>query len=61
MPVLVDASLLRRKLAAGVEKLADAVAPTLGPTGKTAVLQKGTRPIIVDDGAIIARQIVLPE
>ena len=48
----------RRKLQAGVDKLANAVKTTLGPKGKVAVFERGT-PIFSLDGVTVAKQIVL--
>ena len=50
----------RRLLVAGVDKLADAVRPTLGPMGRNAVLERLTgAPAITNDGVTIAREIQL--
>lgn len=52
----------RAKLAAGVEKLANAVAVTLGPKGRNVILQREFGgPQIVNDGVTIARDITLPD
>lgn len=52
----------RRKMLAGVDKLADAVKVTLGPRGRSVVLDKsyGT-PTITNDGVTIAKEIELPD
>ncbi|MDP3963125.1 MAG: chaperonin GroEL [bacterium] len=52
----------RRKMLAGVDKLADAVKVTLGPRGRSVVLDKsyGT-PTITNDGVTIAKEIDLPD
>ena len=48
----------RRKLEAGVNKLADAVKVTLGPKGRNVVLEKKFgAPTITNDGVTIAREI----
>ena len=52
----------RRRLKAGVDKLANAVVVTLGPKGRNAVLDKGFgSPVITNDGVIIAKEIELPD
>ena len=48
----------RRKLKAGVDKVADAVKVTLGPKGRNVVLDEGFgSPTITNDGVIIAKKI----
>jgi len=50
----------REKLAKGIEKLAKAVVSTLGPKGRTAVLDKGWgAPNITKDGVTVAEEIEL--
>jgi chaperonin GroEL len=50
----------RRRLEAGVDKLADTVRVTLGPKGRNVVLEKLTgTPTITNDGVTIAREIHL--
>ena len=50
----------RRRLEAGVNKLADSVRVTLGPKGRNVVLEKLTgTPTITNDGVTIAREIHL--
>ncbi len=52
----------RQKLAQGVEKLAKAVVSTLGPKGRTAVLDKGWgSPTITKDGVTVAEEIELTD
>ncbi|MBZ0136538.1 MAG: chaperonin GroEL [Planctomycetes bacterium] len=52
----------REKLAKGVEKLAKAVVSTLGPKGRTAVLDKGWgAPNITKDGVTVAEEIELQD
>ncbi len=52
----------REKLARGVEKLARAVVTTLGPKGRTAVLDKGWgAPTITKDGVTVAEEIELQD
>ena len=48
-------SSLQAKVLAGVDKLADNVASTLGPRGRNVIIQqKGKRPIITKDGVTVA-------
>lgn len=52
----------RKKLKAGVDKLANAVRVTLGPKGRNAVLDKGYgAPTITNDGVTIAKEIELED
>ena len=52
----------REKLAHGIEKLAKAVVSTLGPKGRTAVLDKGWgAPNITKDGVTVAEEIELTD
>ncbi|OGZ59174.1 MAG: chaperonin GroL [Candidatus Spechtbacteria bacterium RIFCSPLOWO2_12_FULL_38_22] len=52
----------RRKLQAGVNKLADAVRVTLGPKGKNVLIDKGYgAPDITNDGVSIAKEIDLKD
>ena len=52
----------RRKLKAGVDKLANAVKITLGPKGRNVVLDKGFGPpTITNDGVTIAKEIELED
>lgn len=52
----------RRKLKAGVDKLANAVKITLGPRGRNVVLDKGFgSPTITNDGVTIAKEIELED
>jgi chaperonin GroEL len=47
---------------AGVDKVANAVKVTLGPTGKTVILDKGFgSPTISDDGVTVAKDIELED
>ena len=47
---------LHDKIIAGVNKLADNVASTLGPRGRNVLLQeKGKRPIVTKDGVTVAK------
>ncbi|NNN07336.1 MAG: chaperonin GroEL [Elusimicrobia bacterium] len=59
---LVFSDEARRALKAGVDALADAAKATLGPRGRSVVLEKTFgSPQIVDDGAVIAAEIELPD
>ncbi len=52
----------RKKLKAGVDKLADIVKVTLGPKGRNVILDKGYgSPQIVNDGVTIAKEIDLED
>ncbi|MGD0081666.1 MAG: chaperonin GroEL [Acidimicrobiales bacterium] len=52
----------RRRLEAGVNKLADAVKVTLGPNGRNVVLEKKYgAPTITNDGVTIAREVELED
>lgn len=52
----------RKKLKAGVDKVADAVKITIGPRGRNVVLDKGYGgPTITNDGVSIAKEIVLKD
>ena len=47
----------RDKMLKGINLVADAVKPTLGPMSKTVVLKEHGKPIIVNDGVTVARAI----
>jgi len=52
----------KQAIAAGVNKAANAVKVTLGPTGKAVILDKGFgSPIITDDGVTVAKEIELED
>lgn len=52
----------RSTLHAGLNKLADAVKVTLGPRGRTVVVENGKgSPLIINSGVIVARAIELPD
>src|SRR5580698_6554439 len=52
----------RKKLKAGVDKVADAVKITIGPRGRNVVLDKGYgSPTITNDGVSIAKEISLKD
>jgi len=47
---------LQKKISAGVNKLADNVAATLGPKGRNVILSRsGSRPIVTKDGVSVAK------
>jgi len=59
---LVYSDEARRALKAGVDALADAVKPTLGPRGRNVVLDKKFGPPqVCSDGVTIAKEIELPD
>ena len=47
----------RDKMLKGINLVADAVKPTLGPMAKTVVLKENGRPIIVNDGVTVAKAV----
>lgn len=52
----------RKKMMAGIDQLADTIKVTLGPVGRSVVLQKSTTsPLITSDGASIASDFVLED
>jgi chaperonin GroEL len=52
----------RQAIKAGIDKAADAVKVTLGPTGKAVILDKGFgSPTITDDGVTVAKDIELED
>ncbi len=52
----------RSKILKGVQKLADAVRVTMGPTGRTVILQKSYGgPKVTKDGVTVAKEIELPD
>jgi chaperonin GroEL len=52
----------RAKMLKGVEKLADAVASTLGPTGRNVIIQKSFGgPTVTKDGVTVAKEIELED
>jgi len=52
----------RRKMLAGVRKLADAVRVTMGPTGKNVILQKSYgAPTVTKDGVTVSKEIELSD
>ena len=52
----------RRKLQAGVDKLANTVKITLGPKGRNVLINKPFgAPLITNDGVTIAKEVILPD
>jgi len=59
---IVFDEIARKKLRAGIDKVADAVRGTLGPRGQAVVLdKKWGSPLIIDDGVTIAKEIELED
>ena len=53
---------IRKRLLAGVNKLADAVVVTLGPRGRNVCLEKAFgAPLVTKDGVSVAKEIELPD
>ena len=53
---------LTAKVAAGINKLADNVASTLGPRGRNVILQKkGGNPVVTKDGVTVAEFVELED
>lgn len=48
---------VRERLMKGIDILDEAVGATLGPKGRTVLLDKGTHPIVTKDGVSVAREI----
>src|SRR3954452_2846097 len=52
----------RAKMLAGVDKLADAVAITLGPRGRNVIIDKSfAGPTVTKDGVTVSKEIDLPD
>ena len=52
----------RRKLLQGINKVADAVKGTLGPSAKTVIIQQeDSFPLILNDGVSVARAVNAPD
>src|ERR1700722_11108024 len=52
----------KQAIKAGVDKAANVVKVTLGPTGKTVILDKGFgQPVVTDDGVTVAKDIELED
>jgi chaperonin GroEL len=59
---IVFAEDARRRMKEGVDKLANAVKVTLGPKGRSVVLEKKFgSPVVIDDGVTIAKEIELQD
>jgi len=59
---LLYADEAKRKMAAGLKKLADAVRVTLGPTGRNVILQKSYGgPTVTKDGVTVSKEIELED
>ncbi|KAF0898481.1 hypothetical protein E2562_008082 [Oryza meyeriana var. granulata] len=58
--VISSGEACRRGLASGIDKLADAVAVTLGPKGRNVVIDQDDVPKVINDGITIAKAIELP-
>lgn len=54
--MITDESIVKQKLLEGINIVADAVSPTLGPQAKTAILQ-GNPPVIINDGVTITKYV----
>jgi len=51
----------RQALLRGVDKVANTVKVTFGPRGRYVILDKGTKPVVTNDGVTIAREIELKD
>ncbi len=49
----------RKAMMDGIDKVANTVKVTLGPKGRNVVLDKGSRPVVTNDGVTIAKEIEL--
>ena len=59
---LLYADQAKRKMGAGLKKLADAVKVTLGPTGRNVIIQKSYGgPKVTKDGVTVSKEIELPD
>ncbi len=54
---LSDESLVREKVAGGIKKMYDLVSLTLGPVGRSVMIERPGEPLIVDDGRRVAENI----
>lgn len=53
---------VRKKIAAGVKKLSDAVRVTLGPTGRVVMIERDFGyPFVTKDGVTVAKEVDLPD
>ena len=55
--MIVTGNEAREKMLTGINLVAEAVKPTLGPMAKTVVLKENGRPIIVNDGVTVAKAV----
>ena len=51
----------RQALLRGIDKVANIVKVTLGPKGRTVILDKATTPLVSNDGVTIAKEIELKD
>lgn len=52
----------RNKMKIGIDKVADAVKCTLGPSGRNVILDRGVgSPIVTNDGVSVAREVILED
>ncbi|HID21018.1 MAG TPA: hypothetical protein EYP14_01265, partial [Planctomycetaceae bacterium] len=52
----------RIKLQAGIDKLADAVAVTMGPTGRNVIIEKSYgNPVVTKDGVTVSKEVELED
>jgi chaperonin GroEL len=59
---LMYADVARKKMMVGVDKLASAVAVTLGPTGRNVIIEKSFGgPTATKDGVSVSKEIELPD
>lgn len=62
MKEILNGEIARKKLKAGIDKLANTVKVTLGPKGRNVVLErKMSTPLITNDGVTIAKEIELDD
>ena len=52
---------MRKKVYAGAHKVAQAVSSTLGPAGRTVIIETGNYPLITRDGVTVARYVDLED
>jgi len=52
---------MRKKVYAGVKKVSEAVSSTLGPAGRTVIVDTGAYPLITRDGVTVAKNIDLED
>lgn len=52
---------LRDKLIAGINKLVDPIASTLGPRGRTVILYRDNKVVLTKDGVTIAKSVMTPD